>query len=295
LFRRIVGAIFGITRSMRPKHWVKNVVVFAALVFSSSFFNPKKDLRSLIAFLLFCLVAGSVYLINDIADIEKDKKHPEKSKRPIPSGELPIPVATAVAVVFSLGSLTAGFYLSLYLGVILGAYLFSNLLYSFWLEEIIIIDVFIISLGFVLRAIAGAVVIDVSISSWLVISTMFLALFLALNKRKAEFTFNQDQNYENSSILEEYTQRYLDQLILVVTTSIIVSYSLYTFNSIHSDQMLWTIPFVLYGVFRYMYLTEVKEYGGQLSDVLLKDKPLVIDILLWGASVVSILIYFNSG
>lgn len=295
MVKKIVDAIIGIVKTMRPKHWIKNVVVFAALVFSSSFLNLRKDLRSLVAFLLFCLVAGSVYLINDITDVEEDRKHPEKSKRPIPSGELPIPLAAVAATVFSLGGIVAGFYLSTYLGAILATYLVSNLLYSFWLEEVIIIDVFVISLGFVLRAIAGAVVIDVHISSWLIISTMFLALFLALNKRKAEKMETQKEGSEGRSSLEEYTQNYLDQLILVVTTSIIVSYSLYTFNSVHSDYMLWTIPFVLYGVFRYMYLTEVKEYGGQLSDVLLKDKSLVADILLWGASVVSILVYFNSG
>lgn len=280
-------------KTMRPKHWVKNLVVFAALLFSVSFFNLAKDIKALITFILFCFLAGSVYIVNDIADREEDKKHPQKSKRPIASGKLGVWPAGITAGFLSLISLATGFYLHLHLGLIFAVYLVSNLFYSFWLKDIVILDVFIVSLGFVLRAIAGAIAINAHISPWLIIATMFLALFLALSKRKAELEEMDEEAQDARGSLETYTYSYLNQLIMVVSTAIIVSYSLYSFNSIHSDQLVWTIPFVIYGVFRYMYLTEVQGEGDQLSDVLLEDIPLVVDILLWLTAVTGILIYFN--
>ncbi len=291
----MVKTFLGLVKTLRPKHWIKNVVVFAALVFSTSFFDLSKDLIALGTFFMFCLAAGSVYIINDIADREEDRKHPVKSKRPIASGELGIRVAGLSALVLFLGSAVAGFFIHLHVGLIILMYLFANLAYSFWLEEVVIMDVLVISFGFVLRAIAGAIAIDVNISPWLVISTMFLALFLALNKRKAEVSEADKAGGDSGGEAFLYTLPYLNQLIMIVTTATIVSYALYSFNSVHSDQILWTIPFVLYGAFRYMYLIEVKGYEGQLSEVLIKDKPLVVDILLWGIAVVMIMIFFNSG
>ncbi len=282
-------------KTMRPKHWVKNLVVFAALLFSVSFFNLAKDIKVLITFILFCLLAGSVYIVNDIADREEDKKHPQKSKRPIASGKLGVWPAGISAGLLSLISVTAGFYLHLHLGLIFAVYLASNFFYSFWLKDAVILDVFTVSFGFVLRAIAGAIAINVRLSPWLIIATMFLALFLALSKRKAELKEMGEEGEEARASLETYTYSYLNQLIMVVSTAVIVSYSLYSFNSIHSDQLVWTIPFVIYGVFRYMYLTEVQGKGDQLSGVLLEDIPLVVNILLWVMAVTGILIYFNQG
>lgn len=287
----MVKVFSNLIKSMRPKHWIKNVVVFAALVFSTSFFDFSKDLTALITFLLFCLTAGSVYIVNDIADRQKDRNHPKKSQRPIASGELGIlPAGISAFFLFS-GSVVAGFYIHFHLGLILGVYFFSNLLYSFWLEDIVILDVLIISFGFALRAIAGAIAIDVHISPWLVISATFLALFLALNKRKAELK-DVDRPIEDRDETTPYTLAYLDQLIEIVTAVIIISYSLYSFISIHSDQLLWTIPFVIYGVFRYLYLTELEGQGNQLIQVLAKDIPLIIDIVLWVAAVTGVLIFF---
>ncbi len=291
----MVQTLTGLVKTLRPKHWIKNVVVFAALVFSTSFFDLSKDLIAIGTFFIFCIAAGSVYIINDIVDRENDRKHPVKSKRPIASGELGIRFSGNSALILFLGSTAAGFFIHFHVGLIILMYIFANLAYSFWLEDVVIIDVFLISFGFVLRAIGGAIAIDVNISPWLIISTMFLALFLALNKRKAEINEADKVGGDTGGEAFPYTLPYLDQLIMIVTTATIVSYALYSFNSVHSDQILWTIPFVLYGVFRYMYLIEVKGYEGQLSEVLIKDKPLVGDILLWGIAVVMIMIFFNSG
>lgn len=289
----MVSTVLALIKTMRPKHWVKNLVVFAALLFSRSFFDLAKGLNSLIVFLSFCLLAGSVYIVNDIVDIEVDKLHPVKSKRPIASGRLGVRTAGISAGLFSIISIAAGFYFHLHLGLLMIVYLASNLLYSFWLKEVVILDILVISFGFVLRAIAGAIAIDVRISPWLIITTMFLALFLALNKRKAEMKEVGGESGDTRGSLEAYTYSYIDQLVVVATTAVIVSYSMYSFFSIHSDQMLWTTAFVIYGVFRYMFLVDIKEEGEQLSDILLEDIPLIVNILLWLVAVAGILIYFS--
>ncbi len=281
--------------TLRPKHWVKNIVVFAALIFSESFFNLEKDIKALLTFFLFCLLSGSSYIINDILDRGKDKKHPKKSKRPIASGKLNILSAIVIALVFTILSLIVGYFIDYFLGLILSLYFLSTLLYSFWLKKVFLLDIFIISFGILMRALAGAVAIQVRISPWFIISTMLLALFLALNKRKAELKLTKINNACTREVLKEYTIQYVDYLITIISAAIIVSYALYTFNSVHSDQMLWTIPFIIYGVFRYIYLTEVKDYGGQLSEALFKDAPLIIDISLWGVIIVLILVLFNNG
>ncbi len=279
--------------TMRPKHWVKNILVFAALFFSVTFFDIRKDLIISITFVLFCLLSGTVYIINDIADKEEDKKHPKKSKRPIASGELGIRSALIAAFIFTTGSLIAGFMVNTILGLILSLYFTLNILYSFWLKRVFIIDILVIAFGIIMRALAGAVAIQVGISPWFVIATLFLAIFLALNKRKAELSTMKTGASNIRAILGSYTESYIDQLITIMTAAIIVSYALYSFNSVHSKQMLWTIPFVIYGVFRYIYLTEVKGHGGQLSDTLVEDRPLVICIVLWVITVGGILLYAN--
>jgi len=285
----------GLLRSMRPKHWVKNIVVFVALVFSGQFLDTTSDLRCLIAFLLFCIISSSTYILNDLADLEEDRKNPRKAKRPIASGLVTPAQAVGTALGIAAVGLGTGFWLDMLFGTVLTAYWVSNLLYSFRLKRVVILDVMLIALGFVLRAIGGAVAIHVRISPWLVITTMFLALFLALSKRKAELLQLGEEAQHARPVLQGYTRTLLDQLIMIVITSTIVSYALYSFNSPHSPHMLWTVPFVIYGLFRYMYLTEVRGLGEQLTDVLLKDRPLLIAGLLWGLSVLGILIYFNQG
>jgi 4-hydroxybenzoate polyprenyltransferase len=251
-------------------------------------------LRTLIAFLTFCIISGVAYIINDIADVERDREHPKKRNRPIASGKLGVKEAAISAIILALGSLAASFYLNLFLGLIVLAYFLLNLSYSFCLKNIIIIDVFIIASGFVFRAIAGAAAIQVKISPWLVISTLFLALFLALSKRRAELTLLAKEAPGHRSILREYSFSLLDQMIMVTSTVSIVSYALYTFGSVHSDKLMWTIPFVVYGIFRYMYLINQKGKGGSLEEILFNDKPFLINIILWLATVGFILLYFSS-
>ncbi|MFP3953510.1 MAG: decaprenyl-phosphate phosphoribosyltransferase [Candidatus Acetothermia bacterium] len=290
----MVNNFTALIRTMRPKHWIKNFVVFAGLIFSASFFDLAKGLTALVTFGLFCLAAGVVYIVNDISDREKDRAHPEKSGRPIASGELGVLPAGVGACLFFAVSLGVGFYIHFHLGLILTVYFLVNLLYSFWLKDVIILDILVISFGFVLRAIAGTIAIGVNISPWLVVSTTFLALFLALNKRQAELAETTEGVTDQGEKPDSYTATYLTQLIMVVTTATVISYSLYSFSSVHSDQMLWTTSFVLYGVFRYLYLIEVKGVSsGQLSEVLLKDPPLIINIMLWAGAVVGILAYFH--
>ncbi|MBS3813440.1 decaprenyl-phosphate phosphoribosyltransferase [Candidatus Bipolaricaulota bacterium] len=290
----MVNNFTALIRTMRPKHWIKNFVVFAGLIFSASFFDLAKGLTALVTFGLFCLAAGAVYIVNDISDREKDRAHPEKSGRPIASGELGVLPAGVSACLFFAVSLSVGFYIHFHLGLILTVYFLVNLLYSFWLKDVIILDILVISFGFVLRAIAGAIAIGVNISPWLVVSTTFLALFLALNKRQAELAETTEGVTDQGETSDAYTATYLTQLIMVVTTATVISYSLYSFSSVHSDQMLWTTSFVLYGVFRYLYLIEVKGVSsGQLSEVLLKDPPLIINIMLWAGAVVGIMVYFH--
>jgi len=284
--------LFGLLRSLRPKDWVKNVVVFVALVFSSKFLDFTSVSQSFIAFLLFCIMSSSTYILNDLADLEEDRKNPKKAKRPLASGLVSPMQALCAALCLTVVGLGVSFWLDKLLGAVLSLYWVSNLFYSFGLKRVVIMDVMLIALGFVLRAIGGAVVIHVDISPWLVITTMFLALFLALSKRKAELIQLKEEAGQARPVLRGYTKALLDSLILVVITSTIVSYTLYSFHSPHSPHMLWTVPFVIYGLFRYMYLTEVKGLGEQLTEVLLKDRPLVIAGLLWGLSVIAILIYF---
>jgi 4-hydroxybenzoate polyprenyltransferase len=284
--------LIGLLRSLRPKDWIKNVVVFVALVFSDKFLDAASVLQSLIAFVLFCMMSSSTYILNDLADLEEDRKNPRKAKRPLASGLINPAQALCAALCLAAVGLGLGFWLDTLLGVVLASYWVANLFYSFSLKRLIILDVMLIALGFVLRAIGGAVVLHVRVSPWLVITTMFLALFLALSKRKAELIQLGEEAQQARGVLQGYSRSLLDQLILITVTSTILSYALYSFDSPHSPYMLWTVPFVIYGLFRYMYLTEAKGLGEQLTDALLKDWPLIIAGFLWGLSVLGILIYF---
>jgi 4-hydroxybenzoate polyprenyltransferase len=285
--------------SLRPHQWTKNLVVLAALAFSKHLFDPQPLSRALLAFALFCGLSGTVYLLNDVADVERDRLHPTKRLRPIASGALS--VRTAVALAIALGSLCLG--LSFLLGPMFaacaGIYLALNLAYSFRLKEVVIVDVLAVSLGFVLRAVAGAVAVDVHISEWLLILTILFALFLTLAKRRAELTSLNQGASDHRRILAEYSPYLLDQMIAVVTASCVTAYAFYTTaadtrEKFQTDRLVWTLPFVLYGIFRYLYLVHQKEKGGSPTDVLLTDRPLLAVVALWALAVV-LIVYTASG
>ena len=280
--------------SLRPHQWTKNLVVLAALAFSKHLFEPAPLLRSLLAFALFCGLSGTAYLINDVADVEHDRLHPRKRMRPVASGELSTRAALALAT--ALGVLCLS--LSLLLGTAFAAcallYLALNLVYSFRLKDLVILDVLAVSLGFVLRAVAGAVAIPVQFSEWLLICTILLALFLTLCKRRHELTSLEAGASEHRRSLSEYSPYLLDQMISVVTASCLTAYAVYTTApetraKFQTDRLAWTIPFVLYGIFRYLYLVHRREQGGSPTEILVTDRPLLVDVALWALAVVLIL------
>ncbi len=279
---------------MRPKQWIKNTFVFAALIFAQQLLNFDSFLITLYAFLLFCLLSGSVYVINDIIDLEKDKLHPLKSKRPIASGALSIPQATFWGVVLALVSLFLSFYISLPFGMIALTYFLFNFLYSIFLKKVVIIDVMSIAFGFLLRAIAGAIVIEVEISTWLILCTILIALFLGFCKRRQELLLYKEESSSHREILSEYSKSFIDQMIGVVTASTVIAYSFYTMSpevmeKLGTPHLNITIPFVLYGIFRYLYLIYKKEGADSPTRLILEDRPLLLNILLWGIAVVVIL------
>jgi 4-hydroxybenzoate polyprenyltransferase len=275
---------------MRPRQWTKNLAVFAALIFAEQARNPVSVARTIAAFLLFSLISGAVYVLNDIADAERDKVHPLKRLRPIASGRLSVPVAAIAAVIVAIAALGGAAMLNMPFFLTLAAFLLLQVLYSFCLKHAVILDVFAIAIGFVLRTVAGAEAITVDISSWLLICTMLLALFLALCKRRHEILLLDVDALSHRQILNEYSMGLLDQMISVVTSATLVSYALYTMSAetiakFGTDRLIYTVPFVLYGIFRYLYLVHKKDGGGSPDTILLTDKPLIACILLYGLAV----------
>jgi len=288
--------IVGLIRSMRPKQWTKNVFVFAALVFDKKLLDPLWLSKTTAAFLLFCLISGAVYIINDLADLSRDKNHPKKRHRPLPSGQLDPTVAATIAGLLCVGGIAASFLLDWQFGLVALAYLALMLLYSFWLKNMVILDVMTIAAGFVLRVVAGVVVIPVErFSPWLYVFMTFLALFMAAAKRRHELILLAENANNHRAILEEYNIDFLDDIISLVVTSSIITYSLYTFSAPNlpaNHAMMLTIPFVLYGLFRYLYLVRVRGKGGAPEELLLQDLPLLLSVLLFGICVVTILYVF---
>ena len=285
--------------SLRPHQWTKNLLVFAALALSKHLFERGPLLRSLFAFVLFCGLSGTVYLINDVVDVERDRLHPRKRLRPIASGALSPRAGAVTAAVLGIGCLAAALLLGADFFTFALLYLLLNLLYSFVLKEIVIVDVLALSLGFVLRAVAGAAAISVQFSDWLLICTILLALFLSLSKRRHELTSLSEGAAGHRRILAEYSPYLLDQMIAVVTSSCLTAYAFYTTaeetrQKFQTDRLVWTLPFVLYGIFRYLYLVHQKEQGGSPSDVLLTDGPLLLDVALWALALVAI-VYTHGG
>jgi len=287
----IFPTLKALIKAMRPRQWTKNVVLFAALVFDQQLTvgNFPAVLRTAAGFLIFCLLSGVVYIINDIADVEADRQHPDKRRRPIASGKLPISVARTFVVIVLVVIIPLSVLLSPAFAAIAISYLLLNLAYSLRIKHIPLLDVFAIALGFVLRVAAGVVLIDVArFSPWLYVVTTLGSLYLGFGKRRAELALLADGANSHRRVLEGYTLPLLDQLITIVSSTTIVAYSLYTFSAPNLPEnhiMMLTIPFVMYGIFRYLYLIQVKHSGGAPEDVLLSDRPLQASIILWGISV----------
>jgi 4-hydroxybenzoate polyprenyltransferase len=285
--------VTALLRSMRPEQWTKNLIVFAAVIFGQQLMFPAAVGRSLAAFLIFCALSGVVYLMNDVMDREADRQHPLKSQRPIASGALSATTALAVAGGIGVLALAAASWLQLEFGLIAAAYVALFAAYSRVLKHVVILDVLTIAIGFVLRAAAGAVVIAVPMSQWLLVCTILLALFLGLSKRRHELVLLAGEATGHRRILEEYNPYLLDQMIGVVTASTLMAYIIYctspeTIAKFHTDRLVLTTPFPIYGIFRYLYLVHQRGTGNP-SEVLLTDRPLVICIALWAASVVVII------
>lgn len=280
--------------SSRPQQWVKNLLVFAALVFAKELGNLESVAKSLVAFVIFCLLSSAVYLINDLIDTRTDQQHPVKSKRPIASGRISRPMALSLALTLMAVALAGSFWLNFQFGIVAVSYAVLTTLYSLRLKHLVIIDVMSVSLGFVLRAVAGALAIKVEISSWLLVCTILLALFLSLGKRRHELLLLEQEATTHRKILTEYSPYFLDQMMAVVTASTLVAYCFYTLSpeieqKFDTPYLSLTVPFVLYGIFRYLYLIHQKEAGGNPTQMLLTDKPILLNITLWILAVLIIL------
>jgi 4-hydroxybenzoate polyprenyltransferase len=281
--------------SLRPAQWTKNLLVFAGVLFGRRLLDPIAVVRAGAAFAIFCVLSGVVYLINDVADRESDRRHPLKSRRPIASGVLPASTALGAACGGGIAALAAAFALSVPFGLVAAAYLGLLVLYSGPLKNIVIIDVLTIAVGFALRAAGGAVVVDVAISHWLIICTILLALFMALAKRRHEIVLLAGDASSHRAILGEYSAYLLDQMIAVVTASTLISYAFYTISPetearFGTGWLGFTIPFPLYGIFRYLYLVHRRDGGGSPAELLLTDRPLLVCVALW-ALAVALIIY----
>ena len=279
-------------KTMRPRQWTKNIFIFAALVFDKQFFIAASFLRTLAGFVLFCLISSAVYIFNDLADIEADRRHPHKKDRPIPSGQLPVSAAWIAGIVLVIATLVIGYWLSPAFAGVMGLYFLINLAYSKWLKHIPILDVLIISAGFVLRVGAGVTLIHVvRFSPWLYVVMTLLSLFLGFGKRRAELTLLEQGAVSHRKVLEGYTIPLLDQYIMIVSGTTIVAYSLYTFSAPNvpaNHSMMLTIPFVVYAIFRYLYLIEVEKSGGSPEEILLTDRPFQIAMFLWAVAVLAV-------
>jgi 4-hydroxybenzoate polyprenyltransferase len=282
--------------SMRPKQWSKNVLVFAGLLFAQDFIIFEKISQAITAFILFCLVSGSVYLFNDVIDRQRDAMHPQKKARPIAAGLLAPHIAIGFAVVFVTISIYVAFQRDIKFAVILSAYTFLTIAYSIYLKNIVILDVLVIASGFVFRAVGGTFAIQEEVSSWLIICTIFLALFMALGKRRAELISLGDAAGEVRHTLGHYDRKFLDQMIMISTTACLMAYALYTLDPVTVEKfgtrnLVLTLPFVIYGLFRYLYLMYHDDRGESPENAVLGDKASLVCIALYIVAVVAIIYY----
>jgi 4-hydroxybenzoate polyprenyltransferase len=291
-FQRSAAA--NLFRSLRPGQWTKNLLVFAGVLFGMRLFDVGAVARACAAFAIFCALSGAVYLFNDIVDRHSDRRHPVKARRPIASGALPVATAAVAAGTLGGAAVAGSFVLGGRFALTAVAYLGLQALYSGPLKHVVILDVLALAVGFVLRAVAGAVAVDVEISHWLLVCTLLLALFIALAKRRNELVVLADEAPDHRPILQEYSAHLLDQMIAVVTASTLVAYTFYTISpeteaKFGTDWLGLTIPFPLYGIFRYLYLMHRREGGGSPAEMLINDRPLLVCVALWALAVALIL------
>jgi 4-hydroxybenzoate polyprenyltransferase len=279
--------------SLRPKQWTKNLIVFAGVIFGGRLTDPTALASATGAFLAFCALSSVVYLVNDLRDRDADKRHPTKSRRPIAAGELAIGTAWTTAVVLGAAALAFSFLLSRTFGLVAAVYLVLLVVYSVSLKHIVILDVLTLAMGFVLRVWGGAAAVDVRSSHWLVLLVLLGALFLGLAKRRAELVALAGDARHHRPSLAEYSPHLLDQMISVVTASTLIAYALYTIDAatiarFGTDRLVWTVPFPLYGIFRYLYLVHQRDGGGDPSEALVTDRPILVCVALWGVTVIAL-------
>lgn len=282
---------------MRVYQWSKNLLVLAALIFAKQVMVPDQVLKSLLAFTAFCLAASATYIFNDYLDIEKDRSHPKKRNRPLASGALSVHAAYVLIIVLFASSVALAYSIRLPFLLSLLFYIVLTITYSLWLKHFVIIDVMAVSLGFVTRAMAGALALNVAFSNWLVVCTLFLALFLGLSKRRSEITLLEEGAHNHRRVLFHYTVHYLDQLILIVAGGTLITYTIYTcspevVSRLGTDKLYLTLPFVVYGLFRYLFIVHERTGGGDPSSTLLQDWPLGVTVALWGIACM-VIIYFR--
>lgn len=278
-----------IIKLLRPKQWIKNFFVFGPIIFSNNLLNFNLLIRNVITFISFCLISSNVYILNDIVDKERDKKHPFKCNRPIASGKISLLKAFIIGIVLCLISLILAISLNKYIAIIICLYVLNNIAYSFKIKNIFLIDILSISLGFILRVLAGGISITVQISKWIILCTLFLSLFLGFGKRRNEIIVLGKNASSHRQNLSQYTEKLLDQFINISLTCTIMSYSIYCILGVYNDNFIWTIIFIIFGILRYYYLMYSKGAGGNPAEIVLKDKQLFNCILLWGCTCIVIL------
>jgi 4-hydroxybenzoate polyprenyltransferase len=285
--RQVANTAVVIFQALRVYQWTKNLLVFAALIFARQVLEPAQFLKSLEAFAAFCMAASATYLFNDFLDIEKDRTHPKKRHRPLASGTLSLPAAWVMIVVLFSASVALAWTIRLPFLLAVLFYILLTLTYSLFLKNWVLIDVMAVALGFVTRAMAGALAINEPFSNWLVVCTLFLALFLGLSKRRSEITLMEKGAHTHRRVLFHYTVHYLDQLIIIVASGALITYTIYTCSPevvarLGTDKLYLTLPFVVYGLFRYLFLVHQRTGGGDPSGTLLQDWPLGLTVVLWG-------------
>lgn len=281
-------------RALRPHQWTKNLFVLAPLVFSQGLDDPQQLIRASVAFLVFCAVASCVYLINDIADRDRDRRHPVKRLRPVAAGSVSVTTALAVAAALGVVAVGASLWLGTRFSLLVVTYLAVNLLYSAFLKHVVILDVMAVSSGYLIRVLAGAAAIDVEVSAWLLLCTTFLALFLTFSKRRHELILLSGDASSQREVLSHYSPAFLDQMINVVTASTLLSYALYavseeTVEKFHTPYLILTLPFVLYGIFRYLYLIYQVSHSRNPTEALFYDPPFLVNLVLWALTVGAVL------
>lgn len=287
------NVVYSMIKQMRPKQWTKNLLVFAALIFSPEMYSINLFIDVFLGFILFSLVSSSVYIVNDFMDIEADRLHPTKKNRPMASGALNPQYTLGFGAFLITACLTMAFFMNISFAILLTVYFILNVAYSKILKHIVIIDVMVVAAGFVLRAIGGSIIILVNFTPWFLVCTMLLSLFLAISKRRHEFILAQEKDSMHRKVLKFYNKELLDQMISIVTTATFISYALFTFTSGRTVYLMWTIPFVIYGIFRYLYLIFFEGKGGSPDKLLYEDKPILVTVVLYGLSVMVILFYFE--